>query len=87
MTHNKYTQSIAHTKQNEPFFVIGVIFVKELQREFVVERRLRFLKRDAMLLQIRARLSGTPVESKHTYIVITERRLSMHANASKKGAR
>ena len=69
MTDDKYPGSIASTEQNESFFIVGMIIIKELSSVFIVKNSLCFFEGYAVLFEICPRFGWAPLELNHTYIV------------------
>lgn len=60
---HEYTQNAAQAKENEALFLVGVIGIVDQTSSFVRKDGLRLLEGHAMLLLVRARLGGVPLET------------------------
>jgi hypothetical protein len=61
---------IAHTKEKEALFFIGVLIVVELYGEFIIENGLGLLKGDSVFPKVGRSLGSIPFELDHTYSVL-----------------
>ena len=71
MTNNQHPKSNTHSQKNEPFLRLGMIWIAEHLRIFVMESRDGLIKGNPMLCEVATGLDWVPDESKitHTYIV------------------
>jgi hypothetical protein len=69
MAHKKQLCAAAHAQHQETRFIEGVRLVVELDCKIVIENRLRFFKRNAVLPEIRGGFRWVPVKLDHIYTV------------------
>lgn len=63
MHDDKHAQAAAQAKENEALLVVGVIGVADQASPLICEDALRLLEGHTMLLQVRTRLHGIPLEA------------------------
>jgi hypothetical protein len=83
MTYEEYAGFDALAEQDEPFFIVGMIFIEKLTGVLVVENGLGFFERDAMFSKIRTSFGLAPLELNHTYIVCIYCKVSRRALTAK----
>lgn len=71
MTDEQQAGFIAETQHQKSVFRGGIVFIKELHSELVVEDRLRLFERHAVFFLVRNRFCRIPFELDHKYIVCT----------------
>jgi len=65
MAYHQGSKGATQTKQDESFFVLGVVGIAYQKRLLVEEHRPRFLERNPMLPSVLRLLIVVPLEAKH----------------------
>ncbi len=62
MAHNQETHPLTHAEENQPFFILRVVWIVNESCQLIIEHRLGFKKRDAVFLLIDPIFSFIPSE-------------------------